>query len=174
MIRQRLELIIPRRETTENIAANEPSDTISVSISGDDEPEEHETFTITLSNPSGATLLTNSIKGTITNDDGTKLSIADATLIEGADGATSKMQFTVSTFPISETEQTATWTTSIAQDDNATVGTDFTSASDTVRIAPNTQSGTFEVDIIGDDTAEFDETFTVTTICSKFWFAHQR
>ena len=31
-----------------------------------------------------------------------------------------------------------------------------------VRIAPDTQSTTIEVDIVGDNTPEFDETFTVT------------
>ena len=151
---------------TETIAANAPSDTISVPIIGDNDPEENETFTITLSNPSGATLLTTSVQGTITNDDGTILSIADATLVEGAAGANKKMQFTVSTFPTISTELTATWTTADETGDDtdlyATAGTDYTTATDTVRIAPDTQSTTIEVDIVGDDTPEFDETFTVT------------
>ena len=151
---------------TETIAANAPSDTISVPIIGDNDPEENETFTITLSNPSGATLMTTSVQGTITNDDGTILSIADATLVEGAAGANKKMQFIVSTFPTISTELTATWTTADETGDDtdlyATAGTDYTTATDTVRIAPDTQSTTIEVDIVGDDTPEFDESFTVT------------
>ena len=151
---------------TETIAANAPSDTISVPIIGDNDPEENETFTITFSNPSGATLLTTSVRGTITNDDGTILSITDATLIEGTDDATNKMQFTVSTFPTISTELTATWTTADETGDDtdlyATAGTDYTTASDTVRIAPDTESTIIEVDILGDDTPEFDETFIVS------------
>ena len=90
------------------------------------------------------------------------LTISDATLVEGGDGATGKMRFTVSTFPTSDTELTATWTTSSEQSDNATADVDYTTATGTVRIAPNTQSDTFEIDILGDNTPEFDETFTVT------------
>ena len=151
---------------TETIAANAPSDIISVPIIGDNDPEENETFTLTLSNPSGATLLNTTVQGTINNDDGTILSIADATLVEGAAGANKKIQFTVSTFPTISTELTATWTTADETGDDtdlyATAGTDYTTATDTVRIAPDTQSTTIEVDIVGDDTPEFDETFTVT------------
>ena len=98
-------------DTNVVINASAPSDTINVPIIGDNVPEDHETFTVTLSNPSGATLLTTSVQGTITNDDGFGLSIANATLVEGADGATGKMQFTVTAFPTPDSEVTATWTT---------------------------------------------------------------
>ena len=148
---------------TETIATNAPSDTISVPIIGDNDPEENETFTITLSNPSGATLLNTTALGTITNDDGTILSIANATLVEGAAGVTGKMRFTISTFPTISTELTATWTTADETGDDtdlyATAGTDYTTATDTVRIAPDTESTTIEVDILGDNIPEFNESF---------------
>ena len=147
---------------TETIAANATEDTISVPIRGDDETELNETFTITLTNPVGASLLNPSVKGTIINDDEAVLTIADATLLEGANSATGKMQFTVSTFPLSNTEITATWTTSSEPNDTATADVDYTTATGTVQIPPNTRSGTFEVDIKGDDTPELNETFTVT------------
>ena len=64
------------------------SDTISVPIVSDNVAELHETFTLTLSSPTGATLLVTSVQGTILNDDGIKFSIADGTLPEGAMDAT--------------------------------------------------------------------------------------
>ena len=153
-------------DTNVVINASAPSDTFSVPIIGDNVPEDHETFTVTLSNPSGATLLTTSVQGTITNDDGSGLSIANATLVEGADGATGKMQFTVTAFPTPDSELTATWTTEDETGDDtdlyATAGTDYTTATGQVRIAANTTTDTFEIDIKGDDTPEFDETFVVT------------
>ena len=147
---------------TETIAINTREDTVSVPIRGDDAPELNETFTITLTNPVGASLLNSAVKGTINNDDEPVLTIADATLLEGVSGAISKMQFTVSTFPLSNTEITANWATSSESDDTATAGVDYTSATGIVRIPPNTSSSTFEVDILGDYAYEIDETFTVT------------
>ena len=57
------------------------------------------------------------------------LTIADATLNEGADGVTDKMQFTVTAFPAPDAEITATWTTAdetgSETDKYATAGTDY-------------------------------------------------
>ena len=136
-------------DTNVVINASAPSNTFSVPIIGDDIPEDHETFTVTLSNPSGATLLTTSVQGTITNDDGSGLSIANATLVEGADGATNKMQFTVTAFPMPDSELTATWTTTDEAGDDtdlyATAGTDYMTAMGQVRIAADTETDTFEI-----------------------------
>ncbi|MCB0923554.1 MAG: hypothetical protein KDB50_03260 [Mycobacterium sp.] len=54
---------------TMTFAAGESSKTITVSVIGDTAVEANETFTMTLSNPSGATLATDSAPGTIVNDD---------------------------------------------------------------------------------------------------------
>ena len=52
----------------------------------DDTDEPDEMFTVTLSNPSGATLDDDTATGTITDDDVPTLSIANATVEEGDDG----------------------------------------------------------------------------------------
>ncbi|MGE0778813.1 cellulase family glycosylhydrolase, partial [Mycolicibacterium sp.] len=64
---------------------------IQVSITGDTAVEGNETFTLTLSNPSGATIADGSAVGTIVNDDvalpgNISLSISDASVTEGAPG----------------------------------------------------------------------------------------
>jgi uncharacterized protein len=51
-------------------APGETSETISIPLIGDDAPENNETFTVTLSNPSGGTIGDGTATGTITNDDG--------------------------------------------------------------------------------------------------------
>ena len=144
------------------IAANATTDTFRVPLIGDDDPEQDETFTVTLSNATEATILVPTVKGTIANDDGSILSITDATLVEGVNGATSKMRFTVTATPLSASQLTATWTTSDEMDDTATENVDYTKATDTITIAANTPSATFDIDILDDTTPEFPETFTVT------------
>ena len=141
---------------------NAESITITVPIIGDDDPEYDETFTVSLTSATGASILVNSVQGTITNDDGTELRIANTTLPEGAKDSTSKMRFTVTAIPPNNSGFSATWTTSNTANDKAVDGEDFTSTSGTVNILPNAETGTFEVTIIGDDIPEFDETFTAT------------
>ena len=111
----------------------------------------------TLSNPNGhvATRI-------VTNNEGSLLTIQPASLVEGDANETGKMIFTVMALPTSPTPLSATWTTSVESDDSAAADTDFNSGTGTVTIAANATSGTFEVDIKGDDTIEFHETFTVT------------
>ena len=151
----------------ETIGANESEDTISVPIIGDDMNEVNETFTITLGLPQDASVkliaTASSAQGTIKDDDGIALSIAPASLLEGATNATGEMMFTVTaaSAPIAG-NLTATWTTSVESGDSAVAGEDFTSNTGTVTIAMNETTDTFEVDILGDDAPEIDETFTVT------------
>jgi hypothetical protein len=54
---------------TVNFVANQNSATITVTVKGDAEVEPNETFTVTLSNPSNATITTATANGTIANDD---------------------------------------------------------------------------------------------------------
>ena len=145
-----------------NIAANTPFDTISVPILGDSTPEPDETFTVTLSNVTGGSLIKATAQGTITNDDGSTLSIAPVALAEGAQNATGKMRFTITASPPATRGFTVQWATSIAQDDEATAGTDFMSANSTAIFGIGDSEKTFEVDIIGDNMPEPNETFTVT------------
>ena len=154
-------------DNPETIGANKSEDTISVPIIGDDMNEVNETFTVTLGLPQGTSVkliaTASSAQGTIKDDDGIALSIAPASLLEGATNATGKMMFTVTaaSAPIAG-NLTATWTTSVESGDSAVAGEDFTSNTGTVTIAMNETTDTFEVDILGDDAPEIDETFTVT------------
>ena len=54
---------------TVNFAANETSQEITVDVAGDTDVESNENFTVTLSNPTGASITTASATGTIQNDD---------------------------------------------------------------------------------------------------------
>ena len=90
------------------------------------------------------------------------LNILPTTLNEGDTGETGKMRFMVTTYRPVTSQVTATWTTSVENDDTASADFDFINATGIVTIAVGETTGTFEIDIIGDDTSEPDETFTVT------------
>src|SRR6185503_2643303 len=53
-----------------SFAPGETARTVSVPIIGDENPENNETFLVTLSNPVGASIGDGSAIGTLTNDDG--------------------------------------------------------------------------------------------------------
>ncbi|MDT5014654.1 MAG: hypothetical protein QOD39_814 [Mycobacterium sp.] len=75
---------------TVTFAAGETTKAVTVTVTGDVTAEPNETLTVTLSNPSGATIADGSAIGTITNDDGTPplpgVSISDASALEGDPG----------------------------------------------------------------------------------------
>jgi hypothetical protein len=107
--------------------------TISVTVSGDALNEADETFVVTLSSPSNATITTASGTGTIQNDDAQpSLSIGDVTQAEGNAGPTS-FNFVVTLSAASGQTVTASYDNA---GDTATTGTDFTPASGTVTFAP--------------------------------------
>ena len=147
-------------------AESDPAKTFEVDIKGDNTPEPDETFTVTLTNiTSGAIISTTkgSAKGTITNDDGSELTIEDARLLEGGDGDKNKMLFIVVATPPATTGFSVQWMTSDGTGTNiATAGTDYTRANDTLNFAATDTMKTIEIEILGDDTSEVDETFAVT------------
>ena len=126
---------------------------IEVVIIGDDTPEFDDTFTVTLT---GVTLggqisrTEDSATGTIENDDGTGLRIADVSMGEGDSGETN-MTFTVEAIPPNSDEITFDWTTKDDTGDNlATAGTDYTmSAGDDVTIGAGIASVDITVPISG-------------------------
>ncbi|MBV5309165.1 DUF4347 domain-containing protein, partial [Chromatium okenii] len=76
-----------------SLAAGVATATVSINILGDTTVESNEDFTVMLSNPSGATLIPNTVTGTITNDDVIlpTLSLASLTpsiIMEGNSGFT--------------------------------------------------------------------------------------
>lgn len=75
---------------TVNFAANDTSQVVTVNVSGDTDSETDESFTVTLSNPTGgATITTATANGTIQNDDG--VAFTPISTIQGS-GASSPIQ----------------------------------------------------------------------------------
>ena len=129
--------------------------TIDVQTLDDDIDERDETFTVTLSGPTGATLADDTAIGTITdNDDTPTLSVADATAVEGG---TAKFEVTLNR--ASDRAVTMLYRTA---DETANAGADFVAASGTLTFAPGSTRETIDVQTLDDDIDEADETFTVT------------
>lgn len=147
---------------TITFAAGQVSQVINVSVLGDTTVEPAETFTVTLSNPSGATIGRATASGTINNDDAApvlpSISISDATAAEGNSGSNS-MAFTVTLSKAATTTVTLNYSTA---NGTATAGEDYTASSGTVTFAPGVVSQVITVGVLGDTTVEPTESFTVT------------
>ena len=131
--------------------------TFFVPVLGDRDPEDDETVLIVLSN------VTNGVAGgspgvlTIVNDD-ENLGIDDAEVTEPDGSATTTVDVTVR---LGE-EQTSTVTVDYATvNGTATAGADYTAKSGTVTFPAGDTEQTISIQILGDDVAEVDETFTV-------------
>ncbi len=150
------------------IPAGQDNGKIFVPIFGDTNYEADETFRVTLSNPTNATLNnlqpTLQAKGTITNDDKTKLSINSPSILEGNLGDANKtLNFTVTlsdTVPQDVTVKYATADTNAAMG-KAEAGKDYVATSGTLTIPANQTKGIIIVPIKGDNLDEDDETFFV-------------
>ena len=149
---------------TLSFAPGVTSQQISVPVLLDTIVEPSETFTVTLSNPSGATITTATATGTITNTVPTAvgtaptISLADAVVTEGNSG-TSNLAFTATLSKASATAVTVKYATS---NGTATAGQDYTAGSGTITFAPGVTSQTVNVAVTGDTTVEPTETLTVT------------
>ncbi len=144
---------------TLTFAPGDTSKTITVTVNGDAVNEADETFTVTLTNPSGATLATATGTGTIVNDDSAPtVSIADALLTEGNTGTT-PATFTVTLSAASGQTVSVHYQTN---DGSASAGSDYTAVADTtLTFAPGETSKDVSVDVVGDTTIEPNETFSV-------------
>ncbi|WP_291414982.1 choice-of-anchor P family protein [Actinophytocola sp.] len=135
------------------------SATVRVAVVGDTAREDDETFTVELTEPTGATIADGSGVVTILDDDAAEpteptLSIADATVTEGAGRATLTASLSTATAaPVS-----VTWAT---EPGTAVAPGDFTAGAGTLTFPPGTTSVPLTVPIADDSTAEGDETFTV-------------
>ncbi len=133
----------------------------SVALVDDEINELDETFTVTLSNPTGATIADATATGTITGDANTLIGIAGATAREGGN-----LSFTLTRTGDLTAASTVAWTTG---DDpssgakKATAGTDYTAVltARTVTFAANAATATITVTSLADALVEGDETFRV-------------
>jgi alpha-tubulin suppressor-like RCC1 family protein len=142
------------------IAAGQVSTVVTVGVRGDALVEGTETFKVTLSTPSNATLGTASATGTILDDDpgsGTRLGIGNATVVEGNSGARS-VRLTVSLSAPAAGPVSAHYATSAG---SASSVSDFVSASGTVTIPAGSTSALVLVSVKADTVFEFAETFVV-------------
>ena len=135
--------------------AGEQSKPISVPIQDDAIDEPVETFTVTLRNPTDATLDDGTATGTITDGDNPpELSIEDAPVGEG-----DPAQFTVRLTPASGKTVTVDYATA---DGTAEAPADYTSMSGPLSFSPGELSKPIMVPTIRDSIADNNETFTVT------------
>ena len=140
---------------TLTFAPGDSSKTVSVSLVDDDRAEPAETFALTLSSATNATIDTATADGTITdNDDPPEVSIGDA---EGAEGEA--VAFEVTLGEASGREVTVAFGTS---DGTATGGEDYQTVAGILTFAPGDLARTVSVDLKLDGKDEPDETFTVT------------
>ena len=132
--------------------------TFEVQTREDTADEPNETFTVTLSDPGGATLGDADAVGTIFDDDATMLPpvllISDASAFEGE-----VLSFQVSLSRTSQTPVTVDYETAGG---TALQGTDYDAASGTLTFGPDTMEQTLEVQTREDTADEPNETFTVT------------
>ena len=147
--------------TTLTFDAGQEDKTVTVQTTEDATEEENETFTVTLSGPTNATLSTTdaTAKGTIIDDDATvpTLSVANAAASEGDD-----LSFAVTLSAAAAADVTATWTASIETDDTAVAADLGATKTGTVTVAIGDTDATITVATAPDTTVEVNETFTVT------------
>jgi hypothetical protein len=147
---------------TASFAVGATTANISFQLAGDTINESNETYTVTLSNPTGgATLGTATAAGTITDDE-SLLYVAptSADKAEGNSGATA-YTFTVTRTGFTGDKVTADW----AVTGGTATGADFaggTLPSGTVALLAGETTKTITVNVAGDTLIEPDETFTVS------------
>ncbi len=137
---------------------------ITVNVAGDTQPEDDESFTVTIFNPINATISNATARGIILNDDSIlSLTAFSADQPEGNSGST-PFAFTVTRSGSTLGSSSASWSVS-GSGANAAVGADFVGGqfpSGTVSFAPGEITKTIFVEVAGDTVVEPDETFTVT------------
>ena len=131
------------------------SRTLPVSLVDDGKDEPAETFAMTLSSATNATIDTGTAEGTIIDNDGApQLSIAGA---EGGEGDV--LDFVVTVAGSSDRSATVSYATS---DGTAVAGEDYRASAGVLTFAPGTSSRTLPVSLVDDGKDEPAETFAMT------------
>jgi subtilisin family serine protease len=147
------------RQFADTIPAQHMQREIAIDINGDFDIEGNETFRVEIANVSGAVAIRDVAIGTILNDDGPVLSVADAGIVEGHAGSRS-LTFTASLLSpapaaVTFTASTSNGTAAAGEDYQATTLTGLT-------LAQGQQSKSFSIPLKPDTKIELDETFVVT------------
>ena len=146
--------------TTLSFAAGDTTKTVTVQTTEDTLAEPNETFSVTLSNPTGGATIApdgGTATGTITDDDAApSFSVADASAPEGED-----IEFTITRSGATGNAVTLDWATTLV--DGGAAATDFTEVTaTTLSFAAGETTKTVTVETTEDTLAEEDETFSVT------------
>ena len=146
--------------TTLSFAAGDTTKTVTVQTTEDALAEADETFSVTLSNPTGGATIApdgGTATGTITDDDAApSFSVADASAPEGED-----IEFTITRSGATGNAVTLDWATTLV--DGGAAATDFTEVTaTTLSFAAGETTKTVTVETTEDTLAEEDETFSVT------------
>ena len=144
-----------------SFAPGELTQTITIQTLGDTDIETTEGFTITLSGADGnADILTASASGSIVADDiGISISANAASVVEGAEGSSRVLQFTVTRTGDLASPVLIDWTASGMDAADFAGGT---ALSGSLSFAANETSKTISLTQLGDNTNEPDETLTIT------------
>jgi hypothetical protein len=138
-------------------APGETNKSITVTVFGDLLEETNEAFTVTLNNPTNATLGIPLALGRIVDDDPLQISPADASVIEGDLGATNAL-FTVR---LSKSYHLPVSVDFATTDGSALAGSDYVATNGTLNFAPSETARTITVLINGDELDETNETFVL-------------
>jgi hypothetical protein len=143
---------------TLTFAPGETTRTILVQTGDDRDPELSETFTVTLSNPIGATITDGVGVGTIVDDE-PRISISDVSSLEGRKGRTTTFTFTVT---LSQAyDQTVTESYQTANGTATTANKDYVAKNGIITFAPGETTKTITIVVTGDNTSEANELFYV-------------
>ena len=137
---------------------NQTSRPVSVTVNGDTLDEANETYLVTLSNPTNATILDSQGLGTITDDDTPPtVSVDNVTVTEGNSGNVNAT-FDVSLSTASGQAASVNYATA---DGTATAPADYAATSGTVNFAAGETTKQVTVLVHGDTLDEANETFTL-------------
>ncbi|HEV8622873.1 MAG TPA: Calx-beta domain-containing protein [Acidimicrobiia bacterium] len=143
-------------QKTVTFAAGDLSQSVPVPVAGDTVDENDETFTLTLSSPTNATLADSSATGTIVDDDGPpSASIADVTTAN--ESGTASFPVTLSA-PSGQPVTVSARTTGVG---TASVGADYQAKVTNLTFGPGETTKPFDVPLVDDGVHEPNETFEV-------------
>jgi predicted outer membrane repeat protein len=141
---------------TVTFAAGSTTAKVTIDPTADTTIEPNETVILTLAAGTGYKVNTTTpVTGTITNDDFSKLSINNITVVEGQNN---NAILTVTVNNPNPQQISVNYTTAPV---NATANVDYTSKTGTLTIAPNTSTATISIPILNDNLNEANETFAI-------------
>ena len=144
---------------TLSFAVGETSKTFTIPVIGDTTLEANESFTVSLSSPSNATLGTaTDAQVMLSNDDVPSIALANVSVAEGDTGSNNKANLTVTLSAASTQDISVSYTTA---DGTANNGSDYSATVGSMVFAAGETSKTLSIPVLGDADVEPDETFTV-------------